>query len=125
MDIYRQNGGLPPQTTPALAAKDAEIARLRAEVEKVRGYEVAPLEAKVAELRAEVEAYRKDAERLDALRDAAWKLEPINIPTGGGDADIGWRVTGYHMAPPHERTIAEFYTDDPRYAIDAAMGASA
>ncbi|MDH0977786.1 hypothetical protein N5C16_00705 [Stenotrophomonas sp. GD03908] len=35
MHIYQQNGGgIQYQTTPALAAKDAEIARLRAEVEK-------------------------------------------------------------------------------------------
>ncbi|MDC7800253.1 hypothetical protein PQS91_10380 [Stenotrophomonas geniculata] len=34
------------------------IRKLRAEVEKVRGYEVAPLEAKVAELRTEVEGLR-------------------------------------------------------------------
>lgn len=47
---------------------EAEVARLRAEVEKVRGYEVAPLEAKVAELRAEVEAYRKDAKRYLFIR---------------------------------------------------------
>lgn len=38
---------------------EAEVARLRAEVEKVRGYEVAPLEAKLAELRNENEFLRK------------------------------------------------------------------
>lgn len=42
----------------------AEIARLRAELEKVRGYEVAPLEAKVAELRAEADALRVENEFL-------------------------------------------------------------
>lgn len=48
MHIYQQNGGgIQYQTTPALAAKDAEIARLR----------------------AEVEAYRKDAERWQHVRD--------------------------------------------------------
>lgn len=60
---------------------EAEVARLRAELEKVRGYEVAPLEAKVAELLAEVEAYRKDAERYRWLRDQPWRdneeLEPV------------------------------------------------
>ncbi len=51
---------------------EAEVARLRAELEKVRGYEVAPLEAKVAELLAEVEMLRKDAERYRWLRDTPW-----------------------------------------------------
>jgi len=37
MHIYMQNGGgIHSQTTPSLAAKDAEIARLRAEVEGLR-----------------------------------------------------------------------------------------
>lgn len=38
---------------------EAEVARLRAEVEKERGYEVAPLEAKLAELRNENEFLRQ------------------------------------------------------------------
>lgn len=37
MHIYQQSGGgIQYQTTPALAAKDAEIARLRAEVEELQ-----------------------------------------------------------------------------------------
>lgn len=35
------------------ADHEAEVARLRAEVEKVRGYEVAPLEEQIAKLVAE------------------------------------------------------------------------
>lgn len=77
---------------------EAEVARLHAEVEKVRGYDVAPLEAKVAELRAEVEAYRKDAKR--------WRF---------------FQTAGYNV------TLRMHYTrpDEREKAIDAAMGASA
>ena len=99
MSIAMQNvGGVPYQTTPALAAKDAEIARLRAEVEKVRGYEVAPLEAKVAELRAEV----------DGLRTA---LEVIAV----GDSRTP------HIDAAQALLRSGYWIDE----IDAAMGASA
>lgn len=79
-----------------------EADRLRAEVEKIRGYEVAPMEAKVSGLRAELQnaakaaldavalscekereadALRVDAERYRWLRDKPWRdndeLEPV------------------------------------------------
>ena len=60
---------------------------------------------------------------LDALRDNSWKLEPFEIPTGQGDADIGWRVVGFYMGKPKERTEATVYTDDPAAAIIAALRA--
>ena len=62
-----------------------------------------------------------DAIRMDALRDQSWDLRCFDMPTGQGDADIGWRVVGHFQAPPRERVIAEVYIDDPRAAIDAAL----
>ena len=66
-------------------------------------------------------AAHPDTERLDALAANYWKLDPFNMPTGGDDADVGWRVIQYHMGKPQERTVAEVYRDDMRAAIDAAM----
>jgi hypothetical protein len=62
-----------------------------------------------------------DTKRFDKLRDESWDLRCFDIPTGGDDYDIGWRVVGHWMAEPRERTIAEVYHDDPRAAIDEAI----
>jgi hypothetical protein len=64
-----------------------------------------------------------DAYLLDALRSNYWKLEPFEMPTGQGDADVGWRVTDYHESVPRERTVAEVFHDDPRAALAAAVDA--
>ncbi|WP_347271192.1 DUF3850 domain-containing protein [Rhizorhabdus histidinilytica] len=66
-----------------------------------------------------------DARLLDVLRDESWDLRCFNIPTGGGDADIGWRVIGHWMAEPCERVMGEVFHDDPRAAIRAAIRQSA
>lgn len=83
------------------------IRKLRAEVEKVRGYEVAPLEAKVSELRAEVEGLRVDAMRYRWLcedhADAATRLRR-------NDLLEHFRIRSYSANST---------------AIDAAMGESA
>jgi len=73
---------------------------------------------------AAVEAEALEAKQLlDALRDESWDLRCFPVPTGGDDADIGWRVIGHWMAKPHERTVAEVYHDDPRDAIREALRA--
>lgn len=77
-------------------AMEAEIARLRAEVEKVRGYEVAPLEAKVAELRDEVEVLRNALTpfaEFALVRSAAGSTSPktgpvYSVHTRLGEAEI-------------------------------------
>lgn len=73
-----------------------------------------------AQLREELAIARKDSERLDLLRDNSWDLRCFEIPTGGGDADVGWRVIGHWQAKPNERTVGEAFQDDPRAAIDDA-----
>ncbi|WP_227472701.1 hypothetical protein, partial [Delftia acidovorans] len=48
-------------------------------------------------------------------------LRSFGMPTGQGDADVGWRVIQHHMGEPTERVVAEVYKDDPRSAIRAAI----
>jgi len=67
--------------------------------------------------------WSRDKQLLDALRDESWDLRCFPVPTGGDDADIGWRVIGHWMAEPRERTVAEVYHDDPRDAIREALRA--
>lgn len=40
---------------------------------------------------------------LAALEKECWSLRCIDLPTGGGDADVGWEVISHHMAVPRER----------------------
>jgi hypothetical protein len=62
-----------------------------------------------------------DTELLDALSSNSWDLRCVSVPTGGDDYDIDWLVIEHHQAPPHERTIAQAYRDDPREAIRRAL----
>lgn len=74
---------------------------------------------------AETPAASGEVDLFEVLRDQSWDLRCFDIPTGGGDADIGWRVVGHWMAEPRERTIAEVYTDNPRAAVKAALAQEA
>lgn len=58
---------------------------------------------------------------LEVLRENSWDLRCFDVPTGGDDSDIGWRVVGHWQAEPRERTIAEVFYDDPAAAIRAAL----
>lgn len=46
-------------------------------------------------------------------------VEPFDMPTGQGDADVGWRV--YQYQGFDKKLLAEHFFDDLRAAIDAAM----
>lgn len=74
---------------------------------------------------AKEESRPADTIRLDALAAESWDLRSFNMPTGGDDADIGWRVIGHYMAEPKERIMGEAFTDNPRAAIDDALLRSA
>ena len=57
---------------------------------------------------------------LAVLEDNCWDMRCFDIPTGGGDADIGWSVIEHHMAPPKERVVGTGRS--PREALqDAAV----
>ncbi|KAB2783719.1 hypothetical protein [Brucella anthropi] len=79
------------------------------------------LNSRIEDLEAELATAKLDGNLLDALQHQSWDLHCFDIPTGGDDADIGWRIVGHWQAKPHERTIAEVYNDDPRAAIRAAI----
>lgn len=67
------------------------------------------------------ECQNDDTMLIDTLRAESWDLRCFDMPTGGGDADIGWRVVGHWQAEPHERTVGEAFEDDPRAAIRDAI----
>ena len=69
------------------------------------------------------DALREHERLFKALRDESWDLRCFNIPTGGDDFDIGWRVIGHWQAEPCERTVAEVFSDDPAEAVRQALAA--
>ncbi|HDS1550699.1 TPA: hypothetical protein QEK98_002954 [Stenotrophomonas maltophilia] len=109
MHIYQQNGGgIQYQTTPALAAKDAEIARLRVELQNAAK---AALDAVALSCEKEREADALRAE-VEGLRNALEKIASIRLNDHVSiDAAYG-----------HACSIANEALSDHS---DAAMGASA
>jgi hypothetical protein len=65
-----------------------------------------------------------ETDLISALGENYWDLRCFSLPTGQGDADVGWRVIEHHMAKPHERVVAEVYIDDPAAAVRAALEAA-
>lgn len=85
----------------------------------------AALEASnITALEAERDALREDKARLDWLENESDDLRCFSIPTGAGDADIGWRVVGHFMAKPTERVLGEVQHDSVRDAIDQARASN-
>lgn len=70
---------------------------------------------------AQNEAMRKALELFEALEVNCWDLRCIDIPTGGGDADVGWNVIEHHMAAPRERIVGT--GSSPAEALRAALTA--
>ena len=56
---------------------------------------------------------------LAAMEQECWTLRCIDVPTGGGDADVAWEVVQHHMANPRDRVIASGKT--PEQALTAAL----
>lgn len=61
---------------------------------------------------------QSEAELLSILETQSWGLIPVDVPTGGDDADIAWHVIEYHMSKPHERVIG--HGETPAKAIRSA-----
>lgn len=72
----------------------------------------------------EAEQCARDKARLDYLIEESSDLRCFDIPTGAGDADIGWQVVAHFQAEPRERVVAQVWHDDPRAAIDEAIAAA-
>ena len=66
----------------------------------------------------------EDTRLLDAIFQNSWDLRCFDMPTGSGDADIGWKVIE-HTRAHGEVEIAVAYKDDPREAIREALLATA
>lgn len=115
--IHAYNCGVDDMSDDPLRAASANNHR------DVQLAEVAALEACINRLRDMAASGAKDAERLDALREHSWDVRSFDMPTGAGDADIGWKVVEHHEGKPHEREVGCVYLDDPREAIDAAIAA--
>lgn len=60
-----------------------------------------------------------DSELLNFIGGEYLTLEPFEMPTGAGDADVGWRTIQHHRNS--KRIASEVYEDDPREAIRQAM----
>ena len=68
------------------------------------------------------ERVRTDTERLDWLEENALSLGPVDVPTGGGDADVGWKVREFTMGRSYQRDLS--FAMRLRAAIDEAMDAT-
>ena len=62
-----------------------------------------------------------DTVLLDFMAEEYLDLQSFEMPTGAGDADVGWKVIQHHMAAPKEREVGVAYRDDPREALREAM----
>jgi hypothetical protein len=60
-----------------------------------------------------------EAALLKAMEQACWTLRCVDIPTGGGDADVAWEVIQHHEAKPHERMVSHGKT--PTEALQNAI----
>ena len=60
-----------------------------------------------------------DSRRLDFIAAEYLHIIPFDMPTGAGDADVGWRALQSHMGNG-DIEIAVVYRDDIREVIDAA-----
>lgn len=56
---------------------------------------------------------------LEIIEQNCWDLRCVDIPTGAGDADIGWQIIEHHMAPPKERVVG--YGNSPIEALNDAL----
>lgn len=82
-----------------------------------------PPPAADADADADADRVRECADLFKALRDQSWDLRCFDVPTGGDDCDIGWRVVGHWQAEPKERVVAEVFVDDPAAAVRQALAA--
>lgn len=73
------------------------------------------------EMAKEIERLLEDRDFIDAISSEYWDVKCFDIPTGQGDADIGWVVVSHHMGKPCERKEAEVWHDDLRAVMRQAI----
>lgn len=54
---------------------------------------------------------RSDANLIDMIQSEFLEVTSFAIPTGQGDADIGWEVANFHMSEPKRRVIGTSYDE--------------
>jgi hypothetical protein len=64
-----------------------------------------------------------DSVVLDFIAAVYIDLVAFEMPTGQGDADVGWKCLQHHMGESKPREVSVEYRDDPRAAIRNAMQA--
>lgn len=68
---------------------------------------------------AEIAGLREDAERLEFIQNEYLHIIPFAMPTGADDSEVGWQVHIEAMNPADGFRHTE-YRDNLRAAIDAA-----
>lgn len=81
----------------------------------------APPASTVSQAAADVLAEHPDTKRLDLIQGEYLMVDTFAMPTGGGDADVGWTIAQYYESEDKPRELVRFYVDDVRGAIDAAQ----
>jgi hypothetical protein len=94
---------------------------LRAELERAHDHYDTEAADRITSLQDRIAQLEEDKVRLDHLQNESLDLCCFDIPTGGGDADIGWKVIGHYQAEPQEREMGVVWHDDCRVAIDRAL----
>jgi hypothetical protein len=74
--------------------------------------------AALRSLLKELDEKTKDAERLDFIAREYLCIEPFDMPTGQGDANVGWIAKQYRMGMIVPVTVAKVYQDNVRDLID-------
>ena len=69
----------------------------------------------------QLEEVRRDAELLQKIEDECFDVTCHNNSTGGGDHNVVWRVSEWHMSDG-ERILAD-YPDNLRTALERALSA--
>lgn len=120
-------------TTPSRDEMLARLAKLRAANEAAtswgaavgaRSEEIRDLERRLAVSASDgVQGSIPDGRQpaLEIIEQNCWDLRCVSLPTGAGDADIGWEIVEHHMAPPKERIIGR--GNSPMKALNEALGA--
>lgn len=72
----------------------------------------------------QAEGVPSDTERLNWIEREYVQVDTFSMPTGAGDADVGWTFKEWYEGEREPRLIYRHYKDDLRAAIDAAIAAA-
>jgi hypothetical protein len=87
----------------------------------IRKWSNEPFGGGVAYFAAIPERDKEDAKLFRAFEENYWDLRCISVPSGGGDADVGWEVIEHHCGTDPELVVGRSFDDDPRHAVHEAI----